>query len=158
MKLIPGLSFLVLLVFSPTPLFNQQGSFHFLKRVPNWVFSVLAGIVITLVGLLVRKFVAGRDQGDIKATLSELFKDRINFTRILSLLCFIFFGGIALRLPYIDESQPGYSRAELACLVYMIYIVLCALMEGIELFRPKRGPKQQVETVHSDGDDRIVST
>jgi geranylgeranylglycerol-phosphate geranylgeranyltransferase len=137
MKLIPGLLFLGLLVLSSTPFFSQPWSFHFIKRFPNWGFGILAAIVASLVTLLVKNFVVIRDKDDVKAPLSELFKNRINFTRILSLLCFVFCCGIALRLPYVDEAQPGYSRAELACLVYMICVVLCPLMEIKELFRPK---------------------
>lgn len=157
-KLLPGLSFLGLLIFSPTQFFNRQWSFHFLKGFPNWPFGFLGSIVVLLGGIIVRKLVAERGKSHIKATLSEIFKDRINFSRILSFLCFIFAGGIALRLAYFDESQLRYSRAELACLIYLICIVLCLIMEIIELFRPKRGQERQAESFRKDGDNRIVST
>lgn len=147
MKLIPGLLFLGLLVLSPTPFFAQQWSFHFLKRFPNWGFGLLGVIVVTLLTLLVKDFVAVRDKENVKAPLTELFKNRINFTRILSLLCFVFVCGIALRLPFVDESLPRYSRAELACFVYMICIVLCPFMEIRELLRPKGRVSQAAKSV-----------
>jgi hypothetical protein len=158
LKLIPGVIFLVLLVLSPIQLFSQQWSFHFLKRFPNWAFGLLIAMVTALTGRLLTSFVAKRGNRDVKATLSELFKDRVNFTRILSLLCLMFCGGIALGLPYVDESQLGYSRADFASLVYMICIVLCALMEIVEYIRTNRDQERETETFHSDGDNRIAST
>lgn len=146
-KLFPGLIFLGLLALAPTHFFTQQWSFHYLKRFPGWGFGLLGVVVATLVTLFVKAFVAVRDKDDVEAPLTELFRDRINFTRILSLLCFIFCCGIALRLPFVDESLPGYARAELACLVYMICLLLCPLMEIRELFRPKKRTSQAAKSV-----------
>ena len=145
-KLLPGLVFLALLVLAPTSFFSKQWSFQYLERFPNWAFGVLAAFVAPLVTLMLKAFVEVRDT-EVKAPITELFKDRINFTRILSFLCFILCCAIALRLPFVDPTLPSYSRAQLACLVYMICVLLCPLMEIRELLRPKGKVSQAVKNV-----------
>jgi hypothetical protein len=95
-KVIPGVLFLALLVLSPTQLFSQHWPFHFQKNFSNWVIgvSVFVAVFIILVGLLVKDYAALRDTEN-EHVIIELFKDRVNFTRVLGALCFVFCGGIA---------------------------------------------------------------
>ena len=143
-KVLPGVLFLGLLVLSFTQLFSQQWPLHFLKRFPSWGFAPLLAIFSVLVRQLV---VALRDKENVEARIPELFKDRINFTRILGSLCFIFCFSIALRLQFVDESLPEYSRAELAFVIYVICLFLCFIMEIPELVRPKRRRSQAEKTI-----------
>lgn len=136
-KVVAGVLFLLLLVLSPTYLFKEQFTFRFMKGFAGWVgFSILLVFVFILVGRLLKDYDSLRDEGAV-APIYVLFGDRINFIRVLSLLCLFFCLIITGLLQTNDETSLQYSRAELAFQVYAICIALCFILEGVEHFRQK---------------------
>lgn len=142
-----GVLFLGLLVLSPTRLFSEQFPFHFLKGFVGWGIGLFGLVVFILISQLAKDFGTLRDEEAIETPFIELFKERINFTRALSLLCFVATIIIALRLQSIDESSPQYSKAELAFLIYAICILLCFVVEAREFFRRRPKVTQRAKSI-----------
>lgn len=147
-KVCAGVFFLFLLVFSPTRLFNEQFTFRFMKGFAGWVgIGILFVIMLILMGRLLNDFDKIRDEPLIKTPVYELFRDRINFTRLLSLLCFIFCLLTTFLLLSNDESSLRYSKAELAFQAYAVCIVLCGVVEVSERLRRKPRLSQTAKSV-----------
>lgn len=140
-KIVAGILFLILLVLAPTKFFSQQFTFRFMKGFAGWVgIPILLVFVGILVGILLKDFDKLRDEG-VKSPVYVLFKDRINFFRILSLLCLLFCLIITGLLSSLQEFSMQYSRAELAFQVYAICIFLCLVVEAVEHFNKPRAAK-----------------
>jgi geranylgeranylglycerol-phosphate geranylgeranyltransferase len=146
-KIVAGIFFLLLLVLSPTKFFNEQFTFRFMKGFAGWIgIPILMVIVFILIGKLLKDFDELRREGKV-APIYELFKERINFTRMLSLLCLIFCLIITFLLQSINEVSPQYSRAELAFQVYAICIFLCFVVEAVEYLRQKPQMSQKIKSI-----------
>jgi len=130
-----GAMFIALLVAAPTQLFSQQFTLPFLRGLSGWGgLGLLAVIVVILVQSTVRDLDSIRKAGITRVDL-ELFKHRVNFVRLLSLLCILFCLIISGLLQAIDEKSALHVRAELAFQMYALCIFLCGLIAAIEYFR-----------------------
>lgn len=134
-KVVAGLLFLGLLVLSPTQLFSKQVPLPFLKEFIGWGIGLFGLVVYILIAQLAKDFVPLRDNEAIERPFIELFKERVNFTRALSLLCFVATIVIAFRLQSPGEVSQDDSKAELAFFIYAICILLCFVIEVREFFR-----------------------
>jgi geranylgeranylglycerol-phosphate geranylgeranyltransferase len=132
-----GVAFLIMLAAAPANIFNTQFTFRFLRGFTGWVgISILLVVVVILVQSTAREFDKLRTDGSQRLTI-ELFSKRVNFARVLSLICLIFCLIITGLLQSIDESSVRYFRAELAFQVYAIFIFLCLIIAAVEYFREK---------------------
>jgi len=134
-KVAVGTMFIALLVAAPTQLFSRQFTLPFLRGLSGWGgLGLLAVIVVILVQSTVRDLDRIRKEGTKRVDL-ELFKNRVNFLRLLSLLCIVFCLIISGLLQAIDQSSLLHIRAELAFQMYALCIFLCGLIACIEYFR-----------------------
>jgi 4-hydroxybenzoate polyprenyltransferase len=141
-KIVAGAIFIVLLVAAPVPFLNKQFTFRFMTGFAGWVgIGILLIIVVILVTSAVRDFDKLRDEGK-EQILIELFEDRINFVRMLSLICLVLCLIITGLLQSIDQSSRLYPRGELAFQIYALCIVLCLVIAAFDHFRnrPKVSP------------------
>ena len=146
-KIVAGVCFLSLLVLSPSEFFSQQFTFRFMKGFAGWVgVAFLVVFVVILVGRVIKDFDKLRDEG-IPSPIYELFKKRINFIRILSLLCFLFCFIITGLLASFEASSIQYSRAELAFQVYAFCIFVCLVIEAVEHFRKNPSVSQPMKSI-----------
>ena len=130
-----GAMFIALLVAAPTQLFSRQFTLPFLRGLSGWGgLGLLAVIVVILVQSTVRDLDRIRKDG-VKRVELELFKHRVNFIRLLSLLCILFCLIISGLLQAIDEKSALHVRAELAFQMYALCIFLCGLIAAIEYSR-----------------------
>jgi len=134
-KVVVGAMFIALLVAAPTRVFSQQFTLPFLNGLSGWGgLGLLAVIVVILVQSTVRDLDKLRKEATQRIEL-ELFKSRVNFVRLLSLLCILFCLIISGLLQAIGEHSPLHIRAELAFQMYALCIFLCGLIAGVEYFR-----------------------
>jgi geranylgeranylglycerol-phosphate geranylgeranyltransferase len=122
------LSFLVFLV--STKFFDTQPTDHFFAELVGFTpVSVFGACTFYAVkGLFKREHV--RRKGDKKPNYLLLFTKRINFTRILSGMCFAAYVGLYLVFTLFGKSNStGHYKGEMTLCFYGICIVLCAITE-----------------------------
>lgn len=122
------LSFLAFLV--STKFFDTQPNEHFLAELVGLtpVFGFGACTFYAVKGLFKREHV--RRRGDNKPNYLLIFTKRINFTRILSGMCFVAYVGLYLVLTLFGKRSPtGHYKGEMTLCFYGICIVLCAITE-----------------------------
>jgi geranylgeranylglycerol-phosphate geranylgeranyltransferase len=131
-KIIAGVSFLGLLVLSPTDFFSQQFTFRFMKGFAGWVgVAFLLFFVGLLVGRVIKDFDKLRDEGSPSPVL----------------LCFVFCIIITGLLSSLEESSRQYLRAELAFQVYAFCIFVCLIIEAVEHIRKNPRISQSIESI-----------
>lgn len=132
-----GLTFLGILVLASLTSARSLVAFRFLSGFADWGEWVFA---TTLTFLMIRGLIRDvrRRQGPTarESTLS-LLTNRINFTRILSVLCIASsFATIAV-LRSSEGNLARHNRAELAFYVYVLCILFCLAIEGWHSIRRK---------------------
>lgn len=131
-----GLAFLGILVLATAK--KDPAPVRFLTGFADWHafigFSLLTGS--TIPGLLID---ISKQKGSTARTfLLGLFRERVNFTRLLSLLCVIpLFVTVSLSKS-IDAPAPEHYRAELAFYVYVLCILFCLVVEGVYYINRER--------------------
>ena len=122
-----GLAFLGILVLA-TPKNNPE-PVRFLTGFVGWdtlfVFALLTGS--TIPGLVID--ISKQNWSPVRTFLLRFFRNRINFTRLLSLLCVIpLFVTVSLsKSPEVQLAK--HYRADLAFYVYVLCILFCLIVE-----------------------------
>lgn len=122
------LSFLVFLV--STKFFDTQPTDHFFAEIVGLtpVFGFGGCTLYAVRGLFKRELV--RRRGDKEPNDLLVLTKRINFTRILSAMCFVGYAGLYLVLTlFAERNSTGYYKGEMTLCFYGICIVLCAITE-----------------------------
>jgi geranylgeranylglycerol-phosphate geranylgeranyltransferase len=139
---VPFLGILVLATFV-----KQLIPFRFLSGFADWsgwFFTVFLAAFTT--PWLVRDI--SKLQGrTIRSFAIELLTNRVNFTRILSLLCVVssFFTLALLRT--LDNDPAKHYRAELAFYTYTLCIMFCLIIEIIHYISRRRRTRHPMRTV-----------
>ncbi|HEX6188441.1 MAG TPA: UbiA family prenyltransferase [Pyrinomonadaceae bacterium] len=122
------LSFLVFLV--STKFFDTQPTDHFLAELVGLtpVFGFGACTFYTVQGLFRREHM--RRRGDKEPNDLLVLTKRINFTRILSGMCFVAYVGLYLVLTlFAEKDSINRYKGEMTLSFYGICIILCAITE-----------------------------
>ncbi len=134
-KSVAGMLFLGILVIST--FFKQHISFLFMKGFASWtglsIVLVFAIFPISRLGRDLSRLIR-RSQKDGRPITFRLLGDRVNFTRILCLLCVAACFIMTALLQAIEESSPVFYKAELAFQVYWVCIFFCFVVEVLHYF------------------------
>jgi 4-hydroxybenzoate polyprenyltransferase len=126
-KIFFGLVFLGILVLSTYK--KNVVPYRFLGGFADWTafftFAVLTGS--TIPGLITD--IIQQKGTTVRAFLLGLFRNRVNFTRLLALLCVIPLLVTVSLSKTIDAPLPKHYRAELAFYVYALCILFCLIVE-----------------------------
>jgi geranylgeranylglycerol-phosphate geranylgeranyltransferase len=145
MKVWFGVSFLGILVLATFA--KQLVPFRFLSGFADWggwFFAVFLA-AFTIPGLI--RDVSKQQGRTIRSFALGLLNNRVNFTRILSLLCVLSsFVTIAL-IRTLDSDLPKRYRAELAFYVYVLCIMFCCLIEAIHYISRRRRMSKAIRTI-----------
>ena len=134
-KSIAGLIFLGILVIST--FFKQQITFPFLKGFASWtglsIVFIFAVFPISRLGRDLSRLIK-KSQKDGRPITLRLLGDRVNFARILCLLCVISCFIMTALLQAIEPSSLVFYKAELAFQVYWMCIFFCFVIEVLHYF------------------------